>query len=318
MPTASSARFVSYDLRPAKQTERRLMLESFLVAMESGFSIPDYRYVGMGGIAFYDFRLIHRYLGITNMISLEHDDDMVGRALFNRPYNSISVQNKTMHEFVLSDKFDGNSIYWLDYDSTISSDVESDIHAISGSATIADFVFVTVAGSVPKYLRKKNTTDRLVELNDRLPQLVVSLAREDMEDRNFPRTTLRMLHTAFGQGFSTRPDGEFWPFFRVQYADGIEMVTYGGVFARSEACRRIDERLRAKIPFIVKESGESYRIRRFNMTERERDLFDRAASATRSNAKEINQLYSLGFKCDAFTSYRELLRYHPRYVETLL
>ena len=61
-----------------------------------------------------------------------------------------------------------------------------------------------------------------------------------------------------------------------------------------------------------------YQIKKFDLTERERRLFDRAATATRSNAREIGELRRLGFEADELQRYRELLRYRPRYVETLL
>ena len=86
MAVQSTARYVSYDLRPAKQCERKMMLDSFSAAMEAGFAIPDYRYVGMGGNRFYDFILIHKYLGIDKMVSLEHDEKMLTRARYNCPY----------------------------------------------------------------------------------------------------------------------------------------------------------------------------------------------------------------------------------------
>ena len=70
---ASTANFIAYNLRPAKQTERRLLLDFLSCAREEGIANSEYRYVGMGGMMFYDFHLIHRFLGISQMISLERD-----------------------------------------------------------------------------------------------------------------------------------------------------------------------------------------------------------------------------------------------------
>ena len=80
---ASTATFISYDLRPAKQTERRLLLDFLRCSSEAGLTNSDYRYVGMGGTMFYDFHLIHRFLGINNMISLERDPKTHPRSEFN-------------------------------------------------------------------------------------------------------------------------------------------------------------------------------------------------------------------------------------------
>ena len=84
MSPKSTAKFVSYDLRPSKQIERKMMLDSFGAALESGFPISEYRYVGMGGNRFYDFMLVHKFLGIEQMTSLEHrpGDDAEGIVQF--------------------------------------------------------------------------------------------------------------------------------------------------------------------------------------------------------------------------------------------
>ena len=40
MSTQSSAKFVSYNLRPSKQCERKMILDSLNAAMECGLPIP--------------------------------------------------------------------------------------------------------------------------------------------------------------------------------------------------------------------------------------------------------------------------------------
>lgn len=48
----SSAKIVSYDLRPAKQCEINLILKAFSCANGCGHNIQNYRYVGMGANRF--------------------------------------------------------------------------------------------------------------------------------------------------------------------------------------------------------------------------------------------------------------------------
>ncbi len=62
--TRSTARFISYDLRPAKQSERTILLDLLRLTSDSGLNITGYRYVGMGANRFYDFLLMHKYLGL--------------------------------------------------------------------------------------------------------------------------------------------------------------------------------------------------------------------------------------------------------------
>lgn len=319
MAPRSSAKIVSYDLRPCKQCERKIMLDLFNTAMETGFPIPNYRYVGMGANRFYDFILIHKYLGIDKMISLEHDQEMFLRAKFNRPYKFIEILNATVQNFISTDHFDGNSIYWMDYDSKIKPGITQDIVSLVTSVKLGDFIFFTVCGSPPKYIKTKNSSKwRLSELNEIFHNLANSLTREDTLDTNFTRAVNKILHAAFINSFAIRRDGIFYPFFQVEYADGLDMVTYGGVFTTRPRCEYFKKLLKVKLPFLNLELTENYKIRKFDLTEKERNLFDLAATSKCSDAKEIFELKSLGFSEEELWSYRELLRYHPRYVETFI
>ena len=321
MPPRSSARVVSYDLRPAKQAERKLLVDTFVTAMEAGLSISQYRYVGMGANRFYDFLLIYKYLGISNMVSIERDTTMFRRAMFNRPYQFIRVLNYTVHDFLLDDGHSGNTIYWLDYDGAIHPDIPVDISSLGPKARPGDFVFVTLAGTRPgRFARQTSSARRLTDLKDVYGDLANPLVMEDVEDGTFHLAAFKIISAAFAHAFGARDDGVFRPFFKVRYADTVEMVTFGGIFGTEEQYGPFLDLLMVKIPFLdtAQTKEPMFRIRKFDLTEKERGLFDLAATARRSNAKEIGKLSQLGFGQDDLLRYRELLRYHPRYVETLI
>ena len=318
MTPQSSAIRVSYDLRPSKQCERKIMLDLFNTAMASGFLISDYRYVGMGANRFYDFILIHKHLGIDKMISLEHDEEMFLRAEFNCPYKFIKILNITVYDFLSANHFEGNSIYWMDYDDNISPEITRDIVSLARNVKLGDFIFFTVCGVPPEYIERENCSDRLTELNERFPDFANSLTRDDMEDAYFAGAVNKILHAAFTNSFVMRRDGVFHPFFQVEYRDGSDMVTYGGVFATSSRYERFEKLSKKNIPFLSLKLPENYKIRKFNLTEKERNLFDLATTSERSDAKEILELKKLGFSEEELLSYKELLRYHPRYVETFI
>ena len=46
---------VQYELRPAKQVERRMIIDALRKLAMAGFEIEDYNYVGFGSIYFVDF-----------------------------------------------------------------------------------------------------------------------------------------------------------------------------------------------------------------------------------------------------------------------
>ena len=318
MPPQSSAKVVSYDLRPAKQSERKMMVDSFLAAMEAGFPVPSYRYVGMGANRFYDFVMMHKYLGIDRMVSLEHDRKMFLRADFNRPFHFISIYQKRVHDFLLEDRNDGNTIYWLDYDGVINIRMTEDITSLATKAVLGDFVFVTSSGEAPRRLLRESSADRLSELKDLFGPLAGSLVMEDVEDATFPIGAHKILRAAFSKAFSGRPDGVFRPFFRIRYADSTEMVSYGGVFDAPNRCDELLELLGRRMPFLDSIGEDAYQIGRFDLTEQERRLFDLAVTNPAASSSEVRRLRGLGFRQAQIDRYRELLRYHPRYVETLI
>src|ERR1700712_3390037 len=70
---AGSFKKIDYRLRPAKHAERVMLCDLF---RRMRFSPPEtYQYVGFGSVAFIDFRLVHRTLGIRQMISIEETSD---------------------------------------------------------------------------------------------------------------------------------------------------------------------------------------------------------------------------------------------------
>ena len=94
------------------------------------------------------------------------------------------------------------------------------------------------------------------------------------------------------------------------------MVTVGGCFSKVADGRNIRTRVKSDLPFLLK--GRPYQIRQLNLTERERELFDMAVTKPRKNSKQANSLRSLGFEKRDFETYRDLLRFLPRYYESII
>ena len=244
MAQRSTAKFVSYDLRPGKQIERKMMLDSFGAAIESGFGLSEYRYVGMGGNRFYDFILVHKYLGIEKMVSLEYDKRMLPRVLYNLPYNFIDVKNLDVQEFLARDRYAGNTIYWMDYDGSIGTNVTGDVASLAPRVKSGDFVFTTVCGAPPKRFRKMNSKERVEEVKEMFRELGESVTKEDMEDAQFAIGVDKILNAAFTNAFAARRGSAFRPFFQVGYKDGQDMVTFGGVLASAEEFKRFSKMLK--------------------------------------------------------------------------
>jgi hypothetical protein len=318
MTRHSTARFISYDVRPAKQVERLILIDILRVGADCGLPITQYRYVGMGANRFYDFLLVHKYIGINEMVSLEHDPVMFKRAKFNAPYKFIDVQPMSAADFISDDSWTRPTISWLDYDGGVSGGMVRDIIALSSGVKLGDFLFVTAFGGPPEVTDGMNDEERHAWVQDNIGETAGNVERSDVEKANFPKAVFKILSAAFRNAFATRTDGDFVPMLQVVYSDSTPMVTVGGAFLNRAQSNGVLAQLQVKLPFLKFREAELYKIRSLHLTERERALFDRAVTSSSGRSTERNQLKQLGFKDVELAAYRELLRYVPRYVESII
>lgn len=314
----SSAGFIAYDIRPAKQSERRILMEILRIGGECGLPISTYRYVGMGANRFYDFLLFYKYTGVRRMISLEHDKKMFKRSVFNVPYGFIDVRDTNATKFISEDSCNDPTIYWLDYDGGICPEMIGDIVSLGTKIQVGDFIFATVYGGPPRILDKANVHSRLSWLQDTLGPMASDVSVGDVENSDFPTAVHKVLVSTVKNAFATRRDGRFKLLIQVLYSDSKSMVTVGGALLRDDQSEKYDLAIRETLPFLDNVSSSMYEIRSFNLTDLERALFDRAATADSRTRKHKNALKKLGFKDDDIFCYRELMRYIPRYYETII
>ena len=98
-PTESYLK-VSYDLRPAKQIERRMFIDALQRLALADVPISQYQYTGLGSIYFVDFVLFHKLLGMESLLSVEHDTKIARRIEFNRPFRQVTVAMKPISEVI--------------------------------------------------------------------------------------------------------------------------------------------------------------------------------------------------------------------------
>src|SRR5580765_817145 len=80
----------NYLVRPAKQIERKLLIEGLHQLSACGFHIRQYRYVGFGSPFYADFVLFHKYLYIEDMLCVEASD-IRRRMRFNKPFPKVAL-----------------------------------------------------------------------------------------------------------------------------------------------------------------------------------------------------------------------------------
>jgi len=103
-----------YKLRPNKAVDRELFL-SLLGRLAALLKIENHTYVGLGGPFLDDFRLIHSRLGIAEMVCVEREQATHLRQKFNAPFDSITLKQSTIEDYLDKREFVSPVILWLDY-----------------------------------------------------------------------------------------------------------------------------------------------------------------------------------------------------------
>ncbi|RPJ70429.1 MAG: hypothetical protein EHM20_15470, partial [Alphaproteobacteria bacterium] len=142
---------IDYSLRPAKQVERKLIVETLQKLSKASYFICDYTYLGFGSIYYSDFLLFHKYLHIDDMICVE-DKDVPNRMKFNKPFDFIKLHMKKFNDVIplLDRKL--KYMVWLDYDYSVHEDVFSDIQSLIHILVPGSIIIITVASDLERLI----------------------------------------------------------------------------------------------------------------------------------------------------------------------
>jgi len=223
---------IDYNLRPAKHIER-VMLTQALRRLSPFGAVESYRYIGFGAAYYRDFRLFHRDLGITNMLSIEQDTANKFRYEFNIPYSCVTIRFGYSTEVLPTLEWDVRTILWLDYTEKLDRDVLADVSFFCANCVPGSVIIVTV--NVQADHLKDGPVEQLTERvgGENMPPEVMDhdlvgwglsvisrrILKNKMEEtlaaRNGPRTA--------GSKF------KFRQLFYFEYADDAKMLTFGGI-----------------------------------------------------------------------------------------
>lgn len=315
----STASFIAYDLRPAKQIERRMIVDFVRGVSGCGIDLSLYHYLGMGGVRFIDFLMVHRYLGISDLTSVEQSADIIRRCDFNKPLGSIELFSGDASAYLARYTPKGPGLVWFDYDWSISNDVQNDIVTLGLKSKVGSFVFITVSGDAPRFLKDKGTDERFAYYSEELGNFCVGYSRDDFQNSMFRFTISKILLAILTFAFAHRTDATFLPLFRVIYRDSVPMISAGGVLAPPLSANVYRNAVHTGLSFFEDlEPDKFYQIDTLNLTEKERMLFDLAVTSNSVDVDRENSIKSLGFDENDLATYRNLVRFMPRYIETYL
>lgn len=227
---------VNYSLRPNKSIQRLLAFNGIKRIMEE-LGLDDPVYVGLGSIWFSDFVYAHKQLGINRMISIEGNEIGYRRAIFNRPFSSVRVEEGLTTSVLPKLLADGDLanypwIVWLDYDGRLNSDIVEDLSLLLEKAPDNSVLLCTFNAALPG-----KPKDRPGYLKRHLGKVVPDgLTTMDCEDNSI-QGLLGKLTNDYLQSTARhvgRPGG-FVPCFRIPYRDTARMITVGGVIPKRGA-----------------------------------------------------------------------------------
>lgn len=308
-----SYRKVFYDLRPAKQVERRMIVDVLQELGEGGFHLRDYEYTGFGSIYFVDFILLHRLLGLRKLLSVEIAESAESRVQFNKPFGDVKVRMGAIGDVLPSLDRDQRRILWLDYDHRLIPTDLQDLVVAGQVLAPGSIVLITVDVEPRSEAESPSNLQRYYEdiASDFLP---FDLEPEAFTHSQLAHTNARIILNAIRQGVVARPSVGYLPLFSFTYSDGHRMLTVGGLIGGDAHVRQIEGTRLSSLPF-VRRNGEDapYEIKVPRLTRKERSYLDRHMPCADNWLPSEFEL-----PAEEVLQYREIYRYYPVYAELLL
>ena len=263
---------INYGLRPAKNIERKMLCEAFR-RLRPFAAVESYRYVGFGSTYFSDFELVHRTLGISNMISIEKDTENADRFTFNLPYRCITLSFGESTQVLPQLEWNVRTILWLDNDSVLNPGVLSDVGLFVANALSGSVIVVTVNAEPDRF---DPDNGRLPRLKERLPGKIPADVQEDQlttwgTAAVYRRLIVNQILETLANRNGPLPQGaklQYQQLFNFTYADGARMLTTGGLLADEGQAAIVAQCAFEQLPF-VRLAAEPFNIHAPNLTYRE-------------------------------------------------
>lgn len=309
---SKSAVEVQFDLRPAKQVERRILLDAFQRLAQAGFPIRDYQYTGFGALHFVDFVVFHKLLGIDQMLSVEHDVTLEGRVKFNCPFSFIQIVMGSATDIIPTLSPDTQHILWLDYDDPVTKANLNDVYLAGSQLSRGSFLIATVDVEPPiKDDYGADTNRRYFE--EEAGSYLGIIDIKEFTKANLYKPSKQAILNALREGMAGRTGTHFYPLFYFLYRDGHRMMTYGGMIGSKPEGRKLSSIKEGAGYLRMTDKEGPYEIRVPIFTRKERHLLDSAMPCA-----DGWQPAGFAIPSEHVETYREIYRFLPSYVEMLL
>jgi hypothetical protein len=275
-------------------------------------SLGAYRYVGLGSPYFSDFSLIHRTLGIRDLVSIEREQSDEPRFRFNVPFATVELKFGDTSEVLPELDWQQRSIVWLDYDGSLDDAKLADVALLVNKLASGSILAVTVnvqphyviderldvtRQQLGTYLPRRYTAKTLGGwgLAEAVHEILDEHIRRSLADRN--------------AGISTHAAIHYRQLFHFRYRDGARMLTIGGILFDAGVTARVDGCAFGDFDFF-RDAGVPYEIAVPRLTLREMRHLD-----GRLPANSLDDLATEGIPAADVQRYAELYRYFPKFID---
>lgn len=317
---------INYSLRPSKHIERKMLSEAFR-RLHHFERVDRYRYIGFGSVYFSDFILLHKALGIHNMLSIEDEDDNDKRERFkfNCPFRCVDLRFGTSTTVLPKLSWSERTILWLDYDQRIQNYMLKDIEFFCAKATPGSVLLVTLNANDADLDRRRKAPEIQAALEKQLNKLKGHLGYkkiprgvtwQDLQGWGTAKLMRTIINNHISEILNIR-NGVLQPNEKIKYtqlvnfhyADGAKMVTVGGVLHQEDPSHIVNN-VFGDLNFIRTDSQE-YQIREPKLTYRELRYLDQQLPSLASGT-----ISSTGIPPEHLETYADVYRYFPTFAET--
>lgn len=326
MSKTTSYEKINYILRPAKNIERKLLLELFS-RLDLFAPMQEYQYVGFGSVYFADFSLMHKTLGIEKMISIEGNEGDAERVRYNMPFGMIDLEIGRSTLVLPKIDWQPRSILWLDYDYQIQKSVFDDIALFCQYCCSGSLLLVTLDAEEKRLaeplgieVNEDYPEDRLSQLKalTRNTYIPADLNIRELRGSGLGKVYTRMMRSCIDKEIKDRNQDDLEnrkivvrQVVNIHYSDGARMMTSGWIFLSHEDAKTWDKEKPDNL-MVYNESDNPLKIKVPHLTYKEvrglnevlpSNFTDRKAPPV---SNELRELYS------------KYYRYFPTFVESEL
>ncbi len=314
---------VPYPVRPSKQVERKLFVEVFQRLADHGISVRDATYIGLGSVFYVDFLLFHKYLYVDHMVCSENSGDD-NRMKFNLPYKFIDLRLSDVSALIPEIEEGRRYLIWLDFDQPLGRPMLDTIGGFVRRLSSGSIFIVTIDAQhrvdeevmLEEDFTLQEYEDHVChEMNRELGRYIGKcVVRSDLSQNELPRVLVRAIEGKVKEVFSRRSGMDFLRLFNFKYADGAQMLTYGGIVCNLSLRTEL-----SKVDWTSWDGVETGREPRSltvpPLTHKEKQWLD---SHMKKKDRKVSRHMPFELKDSARDAYLRYYRHYPTYADSLL